>query len=231
MSHFSKITPERPSNKIDALLFDLDGTLVDSAADFIFVLNNQRLKYGLEALNEQAIRNTVSNGARALIQLAFGGQEGEVAFEEYRQELLDEYLKVVGDHARLFDGMNDVLLACEEQNIPWGIITNKPRKFSEALLLKLNLTARCSLLLCADDVVQAKPHPESMFKAADILNIQLENSVYVGDHERDISAGNAANMITVAVEYGYIEHKYELLNWNATHIIQTPLQLQQLFLA
>lgn len=231
MSHSSKVTPKRAPNKIAALLFDLDGTLVDSAADFIFVLNNQRLKHGLDALDKQAIRNTVSNGARALIQLAFGGYEGENAFEQYRQELLEEYFKVVGDHARLFDGMNDVLLACEAQNIPWGIITNKPRKFSEALLLKLNLATRCSLLLCADDVNQPKPHPESMFMAANALNINLENSVYVGDHERDICAGNAANMITVAAEYGYIENKSELLNWNASYTIQTPLQLKQLFLA
>lgn len=221
----------QPTNKIDALLFDLDGTLVDSAADFVYVLNNQRLKHGFAALEERAIRNTVSNGARALTHLAFGGTEGEDEFERYRAELLREYMEVVGEHAKLFDGMNEVLRSCERQQIPWGIITNKPRKFSEALLLKLNLTTRCALLLCADDVVEAKPSPESMFLAAEKLDIRLENSVYVGDHERDIIAGNAADMITVAVEYGYIDDKSELLQWQANHIIKHPSELTQLFLA
>jgi phosphoglycolate phosphatase len=220
----------QPTRKIEALLFDLDGTLVDSAADFIYVLNNQRLKYGLTELNEQLIRNTVSNGARALIQLAFGGTEGERHFEKHKMELLDEYIAVVGTYAKLFDGMDDILQACESQKIPWGIITNKPRKFSEALLNKLSLTTRCSLLLCADDVTQPKPSPESMLVAAKKLGIQLKNSVYIGDHERDIAAGNSANMITVAAEYGYIDDKSEVAQWRADHIIQHPSQLKQLFL-
>ena len=217
--------------KTEALLFDLDGTLIDSAADFIYVLNEQRYKYGFDPLDGQLIRNSVSNGARALIKLAFGGSEGESAFEQHKQELLEEYFRIVGEHAKLFEGMNDVLVACETQNIPWGIITNKPRRFSEELLLKLNLTKRCSLLLCPDDVSHPKPSPESMLVAAKKLGIRLENSVYVGDHERDIASGNAANMITVAAEYGYIENKPDLLEWRADHIIQHPLQLKPLFLA
>ena len=217
--------------KIDALLFDLDGTLIDSAADFIYVLNKLREKYGLLALDELTIRNTVSNGARALIQLAFGGSEGEKKFELYRQELLENYMNIVGDHAKLFEGMEDVLASCEAQNIPWGIITNKPRKFSEALLIKLKLLDRCAILLCADDVQRPKPDPESMYIASRRLNIRLNNTVYVGDHERDIIAGNSANMITVAVEYGYIEDKKILLNWHANHVISQPSELKQLFLA
>lgn len=217
--------------KTEALLFDLDGTLIDSAADFIYVLNKQRHKYGFDALDKQLIRNSVSNGARALIKLAFGGSEGDVAFEQHKQELLEEYFRIVGEHAKLFEGMNEILLACEAQNIPWGIITNKPRKFSEQLLLKLELTKRCSLLLCPDDVTHPKPSPEPMFIAAQKLGIELVNTVYVGDHERDIASGNAANMITVAAEYGYIEDKSELFEWRADHIIQHPSQLEALFLA
>lgn len=216
--------------KVDGILFDLDGTLVDSAADFIYVLNNQRHKYGLEQLSANAIRNTVSNGARALTELAFGGSEGEPAFEKHRQELLDHYIKIVGNHARLFDGMDEVLLTCESHKLPWGIITNKPRKFTEVLLHKLNLQDRCALLLCADDVSRPKPDPESMFIASKKLNIQANRTVYVGDHKRDIVAGNAANMITVAAEYGYVSDKSELNSWHADHIIQHPLELLKLFL-
>jgi 2-phosphoglycolate phosphatase len=218
-------------NKIDALLFDLDGTLVDTAADFIEVLNAQRARHGFESLSEQAIRNSVSNGARALTQLAFGGKEGDVLFEQYREELLENYMQVVGIHAKLFEGMPEILQLCEEIKIPWGIITNKPRKFTEKLMLKLNLTSRCSIILCADDVSQPKPHPESMYIAAKQLKIDLHKSVYVGDHDRDIAAGNAANMITVAAEYGYIDSNSKLTDWNASHIIQHPSQLKQLFLA
>tara|TARA_R110001592_G_scaffold248308_1_gene510565 strand:+ start:27554 stop:28222 length:669 start_codon:yes stop_codon:yes gene_type:complete len=217
-------------NNIEALLFDLDGTLVDTAADFVFVLNHLRPKYGLEPINEQAIKNTVSNGAKALVQLAFGVNEGEL-FEEYRKQLLDDYMKVVGNYARLFEGMPDILELCENKQIPWGIITNKPRKFTEKLLSRLNLTSRCSLLLCADDVSQAKPHPESMHIAASRLKVNLEKSVYVGDHERDITAGNLANMITVIAKYGYISKDTNLAEWNASHMIDHPEQLKQLFLS
>ena len=218
-------------NKIDALLFDLDGTLVDTAADFVEALNAQRARHGFKPLNEQFIRNTVSNGARALTQLAFGGKEGEALFEQYRTEFLEDYMQIVGNYAELFAGMPEILKLCEEKKIPWGIITNKPRKFTEKLMSKLDLIDRCSILLCADDVSQAKPHPESMFIAAKKLNIDLKKSVYVGDHERDIAAGNAAEMITVTAEYGYIINHSELTNWNASHIIQDPRQLKQLFLS
>lgn len=218
-------------NKIDALLFDLDGTLVDTAADFIEALNAQRTRHGFESLNEQSIRNTVSNGARALTQLAFGGKEGEALFEQYRSELLDDYMQIVGNYAELFAGMPEILEICEDKKIPWGIITNKPRKFTEKLILKLDLMDRCSILLCADDVSQPKPHPESMLIAAKELKIDLIKSVYVGDHERDIAAGKAANMITVAAEYGYIDSHSKLTNWNANHIIQHPSELKKLFLS
>ena len=221
----------KQQNKIDALIFDLDGTLVDTAADFVQVLNTQRAKHGFEPLLDQVIRNTVSNGARALTQLAFGGSEGEPLFEEYRQELLESYMKVVGIHAKLFDGMEEILQTCEDKKIPWGIITNKPRKFTEKLMFKLDLMSRCSILLCADDVSHPKPHPESMFIAAEALKVELKNSVYVGDHERDIAAGNAAKMITVAAEYGYIDGNSKLTDWNASHIIKHPGQLKKLFLA
>lgn len=220
-----------PNRPVEALLFDLDGTLIDTAADFVAVLNAQRQTHGLPPLDETQIRNTVSNGARALTQLAFGGNEGEPDFERYRSELLENYLSIVGQHARLFPGMASVLQSCESQALPWGIITNKPRRFTEKLLERLNLLNSCSLIICADDVSKSKPDPESMFLAARQLNIHLPNSVYVGDHERDIAAGKAADMITVVAAYGYIMDSTATPSWGADYIIQQPLELKTLFLS
>lgn len=216
---------------VEALLFDLDGTLIDTAADFVVVLNAQRRDHGLPPLDEKLVRNTVSNGARALTQLAFGGSEGDTAFERYRTELLENYLSIVGEYATLFPGMESVLQSCQAQQIPWGIITNKPRRFTEKLLDRMKLHDDCSLILCADDVSRPKPDPESMFLAARQLNIHLANSVYVGDHERDIAAGKAANMITVAAAYGYLMDSAATSLWGADYIIEQPLELKTLFLS
>jgi phosphoglycolate phosphatase len=221
----------QPGQPVDALLFDLDGTLIDTAADFIAVLHAQRLAHGLQPLDEELIRNTVSNGARALTLLAFGGTEGEAQFEKHRSELLENYLEIVGNHAALFPGMGDVLADCRTHGIPWGIITNKPRKFTEKLLDRLNLHKQCDLILCADDVSRPKPDPESMFLAARMLDIDLRNSVYVGDHERDIAAGKAADMITVTAAYGYIMDNEATSSWGADFIIQQPIELKTLFLS
>ena len=219
------------TTKIEALLFDLDGTLIDTAADFVQVLNAQRRAHGFEPLHELMIRNTVSNGARALTHLAFGGSEGEPEFEAYRLELLENYLSIVGQHASLFPGMDEVLDHCHTQQIPWGIITNKPRRFTEKLLNTMNLSQRCSLVICADDVKKPKPDPESMLLAAEKLKIDLSASVYVGDHVRDIAAGKAANMITVAAAYGYIIQDDLPISWEADYIIQQPIELKTLFLS
>ena len=217
-------------HKIEAILFDLDGTLVDTAADFVQVLNKQRVQHGYPLLDPQCIRDTVSNGARALTKLAFGGNEGDIQFEEKRLELLELYAECVGDHALLFSGMEDTLEAFEKNNIPWGIITNKPKRFTDLLLIKLGLDKRSSITLCPDDVTNAKPDPESMFLAAERLNCNPLYSVYVGDHARDIQAGKAANMSTVAASYGYIEDKAAIQNWGADYEINHPSELISLFL-
>ena len=216
--------------KIEALLFDLDGTLVDTASDFIQVLNAQRLAYGLPQLPELLIRNTVSDGARALTELAFGGKEGEEKFEQKRTELLNRYAECVGDHSALFEGMDKVLALCEHNNIPWGIVTNKPRLYTDILLKKLELYHRSAITLCPEDVHHSKPNPESLLLAASSLKLNCKNTIYIGDHERDVQAGKAALMPTVAAQYGYIKDENDLLNWGADYIITHPSELISLFL-
>lgn len=204
---------------VSAVLFDLDGTLVDTAEDFVLVLNTQRERHQLSPLPHNDIRNTVSDGARALTKLAFGGDEGESQFEARRQELLELYEKHVGDQSALFPGMNKLLKHLEDHNIPWGIVTNKPRQYATPLLQKLSLSERCSILICPDDVTRAKPDPEALLLASNRLNTSPSSCLYVGDHERDIIAGRAANMATVAARYGYLKNKALCSDWQADFII------------
>jgi len=217
--------------KTEALLFDLDGTLVDTASDFIQTLNAQRLDYGLPELPETLIRNTVSDGAKALTKLAFGGREGEEEFEKKRIELLNRYAECVGDYSALFDGMGNVLTLCEQNNIPWGIVTNKPRLFTDILLKKLDLFHRSAITLCPEDVRHSKPNPESLLLAASSLKLNCRNTIYIGDHERDIQAGKAALMPSVAAQYGYINDRKDILNWGADYIITQPSEIISLFLS
>jgi len=215
---------------VEAILFDLDGTLVDTAPDFITVLNQQRLDFGRPPLSEPAIRATVSDGARALTALAFGGKEGEQEFEAKRQDLLARYLDAVGNDSKLFEGMETTLRRFEQNNIPWGIITNKPRIYTDILLSRLELDTRSAITLCPDDVKKPKPDPEVMLLAGHRLKIDLTNTVYVGDHIRDIQAGQSANMITVAAAYGYISPQNTISAWGAEYEIHHPSELISLFI-
>lgn len=208
-----------------SVLFDLDGTLADTSDDFVFVLNKQRQLHNLPALPAGSIRSTVSDGARALTKLAFGGSPGEQLFEARREELLALYLQEVGNNSSLFSGMDDVLQHLEKLGLSWGVVTNKPKKYADILMSKLDLDTRCSVLVCPDDVAQAKPHPEGLLLAAKTVGASTAQCLYAGDHIRDIEAGHAANMVTVAASYGYIHPNEDVKAWNAHHIIDHPLEI------
>ena len=213
-----------------AVLFDLDGTLVDTAPDFVRVLNDLRLKYGRTALDYDVIRVAVSAGARAMIQVGF--PEYSLDSEEFaalRQEFLDNYSLSLAQESRLFTGMESLLQALESRDIPWGIVTNKPRIYSEPLLAGLQLTERCQVLVCPDDVSQTKPHPEPMYLACHTLNVLPEHTIYVGDHIRDIQTGNNAGMKTIAVGFGYIPSGERIIEWQADYCVDTVADLIQHF--
>ena len=213
-----------------AVLFDLDGTLVDTAPDFVRVLNQLRLKHGREALPYAAIRPAVSAGARAMVHVGFPEYNLESAeFQQLRQEFLDHYELGLAEESCLFDGMEQLLQALERHQVPWGIVTNKPRLYSELLLKGLNLSQRCAVLVCPDDVNQTKPHPEPMFLACQQLAVAPENTVYVGDHIRDIQAGNNAGMTTIAVGFGYIVAGEDIGDWQADHCANTVSELTAYF--
>jgi phosphoglycolate phosphatase len=214
----------------DAVLFDLDGTLIDTAPDFVGVLNRQRLAHGRPPLPPEKIRAVVSQGARAVVALGFADliDVESDEFEALRQEFLQTYLKHIADESRLFPGMDELLAGLEARGTPWGIVTNKHSMFTVPLLQALDLSSRCSVAICPDMVNHSKPHPEPMLKAAAALKVKPEDCVYVGDHRRDIEAGRNAGMTTVAVRYGYVLEGETADEWGADQTVDTVFELSRL---
>ena len=213
-----------------AVLFDLDGTLIDTAADFIRIIQDMCRDKQCDVVAADLIRTQVSEGARAMVKLVYPVLDVEDSvFLAHRQRFLDVYGDDITVETDLFEGMYPLLEALESQNIPWGIVTNKPRWLSEALLKALNLTERCAVLVCPEDVSKTKPDPEPMYLAAKRIQIQPEDCIYVGDHPRDIDAGRHAQMYTILAAYGYLplQHKDDLTAWQADCIVNTVAELQQ----
>ncbi len=213
---------------ISALLFDLDGTLIDTAPDFAAVLNAMRRRRDLEDIAYEHIHQTVSDGARALVELGFNLREGDEGFEALRQELLDHYFQHLSVHSRLYPGMDAVLQWAEQQDVPWGIVTNKPARYAEPLLRDLGLGKRCGALICPDHVKQRKPHAEPILLACSQLDADPAHSVYVGDHRRDIEAGKNAGSITIACNYGYIHATDPAAAWGADYTVEKAGELIQI---
>ena len=207
-----------------AILFDLDGTLLDSAPDFIFCLNLLRQKHGLPALAPTLIREKVSDGANALVKLAFNVEKEDENQPPLRAELLDIYLAHLGKFSTLFEGFPLLLEELNTLNIKWGIVTNKPRLYAEKLLDILKLSD-CAVLICPDDISVSKPNPEGLLLAAESLKCDANSCIYVGDHARDIEAGKRAGMKTVAARYGYIDSPLTVDQWDADWIIDHPEEL------
>lgn len=213
-----------------AVLFDLDGTLIDTAADFIRIIQNMCRAKGIAVVEADLIRTQVSEGARAMVKLVYPEfAVDDPIFLAHRQQFLDTYGADIAVDTDLFKGMDKLLQQLEAQHIPWGIVTNKPRWLSEALLAALNLTERCAVLVCPEDVSNTKPDPEPMYLAADKISIAAEDCVYVGDHPRDIDAGRAAGMYTILAAYGYLplQHKDDLTAWQADCIVNNVTDLHK----
>ena len=199
----------------DVVFFDLDGTLIDTAPDFHTVLNAMLAEAGKPALPYEKIRSQVSNGARAVVQAGFGGAPGEQAFDAVLAEFLDRYVDHLTVGSQLFTGMDEVLDKLEARGIPWGIVTNKPARFTTPLLAGLKLAERVGPVICPDHVAERKPHPEGLLKAASMVGADPQRCIYVGDHDRDIAAGRNAGMKTIGVLFGYIDEGEDPLAWKA----------------
>ena len=205
--------------KLHAVLFDLDGTLLDTAPDFFVVVNQLCERHLQPPVSYNTIRATVSHGARALVTLAFKLEPSDPLFEARRQELLALYSSHLAVKTCLFSGLEELLTWLENQSIAWGVVTNKPRLYAEPILSALSLEQRCSVLVCPDDVTHTKPDPEPLLLACQHLNCRPLDALYIGDHRRDIEAGRRAGMATMAAGYGYIDPNDPSQSWDADHHI------------
>ena len=210
------------------VFFDLDGTLADTAPDLVAAANLLRVARGLSPLPYEVLRPTASAGARGLIQGAFGYDNQHPQFEELRDEFLANYEKNICVHSKLFDGMNAFLQELEKRQIPWGIVTNKVERFTHPLLKLMDLHQRSAAIVGGDTTPHSKPHPAPILKAAEICNINPSECLYVGDDLRDIEAGRAAGMKTVAAAYGYCGCDEPVNAWGADYIINHPSELRSI---
>lgn len=206
-----------------ALLFDLDGTLVDTAPDLARATNALRAHHDLPALPYETIRAQVSNGGSALVTLALGLESDHAHHDAARSFLLDAYGQDVAAESRLFEGLAPLITAWAEPPRAWGIVTNKPRAYAAPLIEALALTP--GAFLCADDLPVKKPDPAPLWEAARRLGVTAEECWYIGDHRRDIEAARAAGMTAVAVGYGYLDEVEGIHAWKADHVFDTPAAL------
>ncbi|WP_230413355.1 HAD-IA family hydrolase [Zooshikella ganghwensis] len=204
-----------PSSPIHAILFDLDGTLLDTAPDLVAAVNRLRQAHGENSLDYNLVRNCVSNGAKALVKLAFSTTEDDQRFTHLHQQLLALYEEQLVNETALFPGMDLLLQAIESRRLPWGVVTNKPSQYTAPIMDSLALSQRSAVTICPDHVQQRKPHPEPLLAACSRISCKPEQCIYIGDHERDIEAGQRAGMVTIAACYGYIDSDTDPASWPA----------------
>ena len=210
------------------VLFDLDGTLIDSAPDLAGAGDVMRLARGLPALGVEHFRPMVGSGARGMVGRAFGVGPDDASFAELRDEFLRRYEQRMTRETRVFAHMLPVLDALDAARRPWGIVTNKVRRFAEPVVRALDLSERAAALVCGDTTAHSKPHPEPLFEAARRVGMPAGQCSYVGDDLRDVQAGRAAGMATIAAAWGYLGEGEAIEAWGADHVIESPTQLLQL---
>lgn len=210
---------------LGAVLFDLDGTLVDSAPDLAGACNEMRIERGLAPLPYEQLRRMVGSGARGMVGVSFGLVPDSPGYAELRDEFLDRYEARMTRETKVFDAMVPVLAWLEREGLPWGIVTNKATRFAAPLVASLGLATRAATLVCGDTVAHAKPHPAPLLEAARRLGLARERCAYVGDDRRDVDAGRAAGMLTVVAAWGYLGEGDAPEAWGADHLIERPDEL------
>ena len=212
------------ASAIGAVLFDLDGTLLDTAPDMIVCLNQLRAEQGQSALPYDLARTQVSHGSKGLVQLAFPQLDGE-AFEALRNRFLELYNARLAVDTCLFDGCEQLLTALETRQLPWGIVTNKPGFLATPLLATLGLDVRAGCVVAGDTLPQRKPHPAPLLHAATQLNTAPERCLYVGDAQRDVQSARSAGMPVLVAAYGYLGPDDDTYSWQPDGHIQSPLDV------
>ncbi|MGI9142505.1 MAG: phosphoglycolate phosphatase [Fluviibacter sp.] len=214
--------------KIQAVLFDLDGTVADTAPDLAYAANSLRLADGVPPLPVEILRPLASQGARGLLKEAVGLTPDDPGFEHARLRFLSYYENNLCVHTRLFPGIPQLLDGIEARGLPWGIVTNKVEFFAQPLMQKLGLAERCAITVGGDTTPNTKPAPDPLLHAAKAINVAPEACLYVGDDLRDVQAAHAAGMTSVAVRWGYLGDGPPIEKWQAHHVVRTPKDLYDL---
>jgi phosphoglycolate phosphatase len=217
-----------PRSRLRAVLFDLDGTLLDTAPDFLTVVNLLLAENGRGPLPYAEVRRTVSHGARALVRLAFGIAEDDARFEPLRQRLLALYAEHLLVDTAPFPGIPELLRELARRGVRWGVVTNKPSHLAEPLLARARLEPPADVLVCPDHVQRTKPDPEPLLLACERLGCLAAEAVYVGDHSRDIQAGRSAGMCTIAATYGYLEPDEPVEAWQADYLAASAEAIERI---
>ncbi|MEP5766328.1 MAG: HAD-IA family hydrolase [Halieaceae bacterium] len=213
---------------LKAVIFDLDGTLLDTAPEFVAVVQRLREEHGLAPLDAELVKSYVSDGARAMCSLALDMAQEDPRFESKRLRFLDIYAEQLGSATTPYPGIVELLQELQAANISWGISTNKPSYLTEPLLHSLALQPAPASVVCPDHVAQPKPHPEPLLLNCTQLACDARQAIYIGDHRRDIEAGRAAGMNTIAATYGYIHPEDDPQLWGADSVASQASELSLL---
>jgi len=213
--------------RLRAVLFDMDGTLLDTAPDFIAICQAMRAARQLPPIDEQRVRDVISGGAKAMVQAAFDLSPQAPEFEALRLEFLERYQDGCAVHSHLYDGMAQLLADIEQARLIWGVVTNKPLRFAEPIMQRLGLAQRSAILICPDHVTRSKPDPEPLLLACSKLELDPASVLFVGDDLRDIESGRDAGTRTAAVRYGYIHPNDNPDHWGADVVVDHPSDLRR----
>ena len=213
------------TDSVKAVLFDLDGTFADTAPDLAAALNYTRATRQLPPQPLETIRPQASHGSRGLLKIGFGIDPDAPDFNELRDIFLDHYERNICTHTQLFGGMAELVDELEQRGLKWGIVTNKPHRYTVPLMQALGYADRAACLISGDTCSHAKPHPEPMLKACEIIGVAPAQCLYLGDDLRDMQAANAVAMRGIIARYGYISADAQLDSWNAHGMIDTPMEL------
>jgi phosphoglycolate phosphatase len=197
---------------IKGLLFDLDGTLLDSAPDFVYCLNSLLEKYQKPPTDADLIRSYVSDGSAKLVKLGFKIEEDHPEFEKLKKEFLDSYKNNLGKFSNLFCGASELIEKIKLNNLKWGIVTNKPYEYASKIIEEISDLSSCMTLVCPDHLKKAKPSPEGILLACNQLNLNPKEVIYFGDHQKDLIASRTAGTLTAACTYGYALQSSDLEN-------------------
>ncbi len=211
--------------KITAVLFDLDGTLVDTAPDLIWALHQTLKNNHYPIINSKSLRPAAAHGCAVLIEAGFNESPKHPNFEQWKNEFLSHYQQNLYNKSQLFSGIEQVLSYLNKNKIKWGVVTNKPSWLTDPLMALIPFKYPPKVVVSGDTCKHPKPHPEPLFYACKKINQKPENTLYIGDAQRDIEAGNNANMLTLAANYGYLNINEKAADWNPTAIIEQPLDI------